>query len=145
MHTWRHVADENQAPAAAQLVHARVGDDPVQPGGEPGVLTEGRRGPKDLHKNLLSDVLGRGVVALQEVEGDRENAVLVALEHATLRLGVAAAAAFEGVGVDLRLRHKLNPHVCGLDDGGLRFLPFGRKAREWEGAGGEWGDFPTSA
>ncbi len=86
-------------------------------------MAERRRGSKGLHEHLLRDVLGRGVVALQEMEGDGEDAVLVPFEDAALRLGVAAAAAFEGAGVELRLRHELFPHVCVLDGDGLRFLP----------------------
>jgi hypothetical protein len=58
----------------------------------------------------MRNILRSGVVSLQEVEGDRKDAVLVSLEDATLRLGVTMPAALEDIGVGLRLCHEWDPH-----------------------------------
>jgi len=107
----REIAEQEQAAAPAQLVHAGVGGDAVEPGGELRVAAKGRSRSEQLHEHLLGCVPGRLVVALEKAMGDRVDAVPIALEQLPLGIRVAPAEAFQEIGVARRLNHPWHPHA----------------------------------
>jgi hypothetical protein len=56
--------------AAPGDVQAGVDDQPVQPGRERGIAAEPSDAGHQLEKDLLGDVAGDGVIAVEEIQGD---------------------------------------------------------------------------
>jgi hypothetical protein len=73
-------AGDRSAAPAPQLVEARVGGDPVAPGGEGAAAVEAREPPDDGDQRLLGGVVGIGVVP-GEAAADGVDAVLVAAQE----------------------------------------------------------------
>src|SRR4051812_22324474 len=84
-----------EPPKRTLPVEARIRDHSVEPGGKFGPAFELRDVRQQLEKDLLGNVMGGRLVAVEVIERDGINTILVNLEEQAKSLGIAALARFD--------------------------------------------------